>query len=595
MSTLSSRRRSLFSWLFLGLLFALCGILGALQYRWIGEVSVAAREHLQGSLQASLLRLSQDFNSEITSACSPLIPVGQVTDSADVERQLESRFRQWQSTARPTGLLRSVALAVPRQQSVDLLFLNLQTGALEPADWPPAWSDARRRIESMLRPRPPREEGPPGPPESGRGFYFADDDFAFEAPIFSAAPRVPGEPPSRRELAWMVFRIDPHFTRDVLLPELVRRHLGTGGESDYQVTVATRATPPVAIYESDPGQGRNISSAADASVFLFDAGFDQFRRGPQGMPSPGARGRGPGPGPAPDSGRWKLSVRHRAGSLEAVVARARRANLTVTGLVLLLLMAAIAAFVRFTRRAQRLAELQMEFVAGVSHELRTPLTVIHTAAYNLQGKLASQPQQVERYGALIQKESGRLKTLVEQILRFAGAEAGQAIAATAPLSVEAVIDATLESSKALLESSGCTVEKRVAADLPMVRGDAVALQHVLANLIGNAAKYGVRDGARWIGVSAAPAGSSALEIRVADHGPGIPHEEQGQIFDPFFRGARARNAQVHGTGLGLAISRKIVEAHGGTISLKSEPMQTTEFIVRLPMAPGEAAPGGAPR
>jgi signal transduction histidine kinase len=79
-------------------------------------------------------------------------------------------------------------------------------------------------------------------------------------------------------------------------------------------------------------------------------------------------------------------VRHRAGSLDAAVARARRRNLAVTAGVLLLMAASVSTLIRFTRRAQRLAELQMEFVAGVSHELRTPLTVIHTAAYNLRGK-----------------------------------------------------------------------------------------------------------------------------------------------------------------------------------------------------------------
>ncbi len=130
----------------------------------------------------------------------------------------------------------------------------------------------------------------------------------------------------------MVFQIDPQFVRDVLLPELVRRHLGTGGDSDYEVTVVTRSNPPEVLYESDRGETRNISSAADASVSLFDVGFDFFRRGPQGsgrrgpgrqaMASPDFRGRGP----APDSGRWEMIVRHRAGSLEAVVSRTRRAQ-----------------------------------------------------------------------------------------------------------------------------------------------------------------------------------------------------------------------------------------------------------------------------
>ena len=112
-----------------------------------------------------------------------------------------------------------------------------------------------------------------------------------------------------------------------------------------------------------------------------------------------------------------MFVRYRAGSLEAVVAQARWRNLAVTAGVLLLMMASVGALITYTRRAQRLADLQMDFVAGISHELRTPLTVIHTAAYNLRGKLAANPAQVERYGLLIQQESGRLKLLVEQVLR----------------------------------------------------------------------------------------------------------------------------------------------------------------------------------
>ncbi len=550
--------RRWFSWLVLCLLFALCGTLGVLQYRWIGEVSVAARERLHGSLQASLMRLSQDFDDEVRSASFGLMPVG----PGPLDKQVESRFRQWQASARHPGLLHAVALAVPAPDGVSVKYLDMQTGLF-----------------------------PPGPGRASRmepwpGSLLPGNDYAVRMPVFGGRGPRPDGP--ARDAAWIGIELDARVVREVLVPELLRRHLGAAGEADYQATVTTRSTPPVVLYESDPGQSHNISSAADASVSLLEAGMSFYRMGP---PPNGFRGPGSG-GPPPDRGAWKMSVRHRAGSLEAVVSRTRRANLTVTALVLVLMMATVAALVRYTRRAQRLAELQMNFVAGVSHELRTPLTVIHTAAYNLQGKLATQPHQVERYGALIQKESGRLNALVEQILRFAGIEAGNVIEAAGPVSVEELIDAAIEHARDPISSAGFIVEKRIAPGLPMVLGDRAALSHVLANLIGNAAKYGIREGAgeRWIGVKALAAGPGTVEIRVADRGPGIPRDEQGRIFDPFFRGARARDAQIRGTGLGLSISKKIVEAHGGTIAVESEPMQGSEFIVRLPAAAAELEP-----
>jgi signal transduction histidine kinase len=276
-----------------------------------------------------------------------------------------------------------------------------------------------------------------------------------------------------------------------------------------------------------------------------------------------------------------MFVRHRSGSLEAVVAQARWRNLAVTAGVLLLMVASVAALVRFTRRSQKLAELQMDFVAGVSHELRTPLAVIHTAAYNLRGAVAQNPSQVERYGVLIQQESGRLKETVEQVLQFAGAKAGWVIQKPEPLSVETVIEAVIGRSQ-------CAVEKRIEPGLPPILGDPVALQHALQNLLGNAAKYGMG----WIGVSASQArekGQATVEIRVADRGPGIPQDEQRHIFEPFFRGRRAVADQIHGAGLGLNLAKKIVEAHGGSIRVKSEPAKGTEFIVRIPAAPAGAS------
>jgi signal transduction histidine kinase len=390
----------------------------------------------------------------------------------------------------------------------------------------------------------------------------------------------------------VILELNLPYLREAMLPDLVQRDL-----TDYQVEILTSGPPASVIYQSDPEDAKQISGSADASVSTFMTQYDSRLSGPSGMRG-GGRGTGPGPSlgpPVPPPGRWEVFARHRSGSLETVVARLRWRNLAVTAGVLLLLLASVAALVRYTRRAQRLAQLQMDFVAGVSHELRTPLTVIHTAGYNLRGKMAHNPSQVERYGELIQQESGRLTDLVEQIMRFAGVESGRIIQEPEPLSIESVIQDTMESSKSVMEGAHCVVEQTIEAGLPLILGDPTALRHALQNLLTNAAKYATKE-SNWIGIFASKAtdrGRAMVEIRVADRGPGIPEDEQRHIFDPFFRGRRAVDDQVHGTGLGLNLVKKIVEAHGGTIRVKSEPMKGAEFIVRIPEA-AAGVTGGAP-
>jgi signal transduction histidine kinase len=266
------------------------------------------------------------------------------------------------------------------------------------------------------------------------------------------------------------------------------------------------------------------------------------------------------------------------------VARARWQNLAISAAILVLILATVAALVRFSRRAEQLAETQMNFVANVSHELRTPLTVIRTAAFNLRNELARKPEHVERYGKLIHDESAKLTNLVEQILRFASAGAGHVIRSREPIALETLLDETLCSSEVALHGPGLIVEKQLESDLPLVLADKLAMKHAFQNLVDNALKYGT-DKNRWIGISASAVydeNGPAVEVRVADHGSGIPQEEQDLIFDPFFRGQRALKDQVHGTGLGLNLVKKIVEAHGGTIRVNSQPSTGTEFVVRIP-------------
>lgn len=572
------------STLFVGALFVLCGILGFLQYRWIGEVSLAECQRLRTELQASLDRLSLDFNTELTTACRALVPAASGPNGKIAEQQILARYTEWTKTARHGRFFSQVAVATSNNDALRLRMLDADTGVFRTVEWPASWNAIRAELEARVSPEPLQDRRPPGPPPEDAGFLLS-------LPLFGPPP--PDAPPApfvRGRAEWLILQLNPEYVRDVLLPELLQRHLGVEGSAEYQVEVRAKTQARTLVFRSDASRAQPTSSTADASVSLFDPRYDRILRPrmPSGMRED--RPRPPEMPRRPDAGRWEMLVRHHAGSLDAVVARTRTRNLAVTGAVLLLMMASLAALLRFTSRAQRLAELQMDFVAGVSHELRTPLTVIHTAAYNLRGKVAANPSQVERYGDLIQRESRRLKELVEQVLRFAGANAGHVIEKTELLSVKAVIDESVESSRGFIESFGCIVEQTIEPGLPPILGDPMALKHAIENLLSNAVKYGAK-GSNWIGISASATRDKEqelVEIRVVDRGPGIPADEEAHIFDPFFRGRQARQDQIHGSGLGLNIVKKIIEAHGGNIQVNSKPMKGSELIVRIPAAPAGA-------
>jgi signal transduction histidine kinase len=281
----------------------------------------------------------------------------------------------------------------------------------------------------------------------------------------------------------------------------------------------------------------------------------------------------------------------RAGGLAQVVAASRERNLLVSFGILLLLGASIALLVAAARRSQRLARQQMEFVAGVTHELRTPLAVIRSAGENLADGLVSEEGQVRRYGALVRDEGRRLTEMVEQALEMAGADSGRE-APRGPVDLESLVADLLRGEGTELRASGFRVESAVPDDLPRVMGDAAALRRALRNLLDNALKYGGE--ARWIGLRAGVAGGIGrpeVWISVEDHGLGIDAEDLPHLFDPFYRGQRARSGSIHGSGLGLSLVRRIVEAHGGRLTVESDAGRGTRFTMSLPAL---REPGGAP-
>ena len=561
------QQRPWLAWASVTLLAILCAVLALLQYRWIGEITEAERGRLHDALQSRVAEVSHSFNEEISNSAYALVPSPEQLEKAGREAAYSSQYLRWKESHE--RVFQHVALAVPDGGGIRLLNLNLDTAQFSSIDWPSDWNAMRetlmQRVEGRVGPGPVLLRGP----------------VLFELPRFGRAE--PGR--GVREEEWLVLDLNLDYARDTLLPEVLQRNLGEAGKLVYDAEVVEKADPSSLIYSSIPGQKNAVAHQADASVSLLEIAPIVFRP-PGAAPGAESLSRIPLPG---DRGRWQLRVRHSAGSIETLVARTRRRNLAVSGAILILILATIASLLRFSRRAQQLAELQINFVAGVSHELRTPVTVIRTAAFNLRGTMASRPEQVQRYGALIEAEGEKLTALIEQVLRFSSTMAGHVIRSREPVGVEAILHDGLRYNHVNSGGVPIVVEKHIAAGLPLVLADELALQQALQNLVDNALKYGT-EGSNWIGVSASQTTGEhgqTVEIRIADHGPGIPEKEQEHIFDPFFRGRRAVQDQVHGSGLGLFLVKKIVEAHGGSIEVKSKPMNGTEFVVRIPAAPPE--------
>jgi signal transduction histidine kinase len=242
------------------------------------------------------------------------------------------------------------------------------------------------------------------------------------------------------------------------------------------------------------------------------------------------------------------------------------------------------------RAALQLASLQMDIVASVSHELRTPITAILSAGENFRDGLVQGEDSLKQHGSVITKQARQLKSLVDQVLVYASAMKDKPWHDVRLLDVHDLIDDALSKVSLQLREAGVIVDREIEVDLPPVEGDLSLLSQCLQNLITNAVKYSGQN--RWVGISADLAGmrigSNEVQISVHDHGVGIAAGDLAHVFEPFYRGRRAAEAQIRGTGLGLAIARRCAEAFGGRITVSSTDGVGSMFTLHLPSARGPA-------
>jgi two-component system, OmpR family, sensor histidine kinase KdpD len=233
---------------------------------------------------------------------------------------------------------------------------------------------------------------------------------------------------------------------------------------------------------------------------------------------------------------------------------------------------------------QETDRLRTALLNSVSHDLRTPLAAIKASASSLLDReVRWSDAERDEFLATINTETDRLTRLVHNLLDMSRIEAGALDPNLMESSVAELVGPVVRRARA---ASGQLVEVDVPEELAPVLADPVRLDQVLTNLLDNARRYA---GAGPVQVVARQAGGT-VELRVVDHGPGIPAPEQERVFDQFYRVGGGR--QPEGTGMGLAICRGIVQAHGGALRVETTPGGGASFVLTLPALPRRTPPEG---
>lgn len=229
-----------------------------------------------------------------------------------------------------------------------------------------------------------------------------------------------------------------------------------------------------------------------------------------------------------------------------------------------------------------------EFVSTLSHELRTPLTAIYGSLELLMEDFHLPPEQFE-YLRLIRHSAEHVHRLIEDILDFSKLEAGKLELDLETVDLQLLMEGVFELVTPMLREKHLEFSQH-CEELPMILADSIRLRQILLNLLSNAIKFTPEGGHLEVRTERTEAFDKQgkkrpmLAIEVIDDGIGIAPEHQAEIFERF-RQVKNRRSSQRGTGLGLPISRFLVELHGGSIDVKSQPGEGSTFRFTIPLAP----------
>ena len=584
-------------------LLVLLGVLGTLQYRWLGEVSNAERERLRTTLRTRATDFSRDFDREITRAYMAFRANPDLF-GGDPAKVLADAYARAQADSAIGGIIEGVYfLDFDASGSATVSRLDASTRTLTTVEWPPEFEMWRRRTVNAYMPGGDLPQLFPGD--------------AIDATVPALYVTLP---PVRRlvsgghvaivhdndgRIRAAILKLDRDRVERQLITALTARHFGADVTSEYFVSIVTRDATPHVVFVSSPDAGLTAANA-DVATGLFDLRMEELQTFTANALPPAAAGRAApemkdrvavtivrraGNGTAARvlmaggdaQGAWQLLVRGKAGSLESLVVRSRRRNLAIGLGILALLAASLVFVIGSAQRQHRLAIQQMEFVAAVSHELRTPLAVIRSAGENLADGVVADAEQVRTYGSLIRTEGRRLSDMVERVMEFAGMTAAAPLRTHDHVDVARLVDEAIDGVEPDARERGVAVTVRADSGLPAIVGDREALRSAIQNVVANAVKY---SPARSLVDVQADRDGSRVRVVVSDRGIGIDAADLPHIFKPFFRGRRAIDAQIRGTGVGLSVVRHVVDAHQGEVSIESRTGEGTRVVLFFPASVG---------
>ena len=233
-------------------------------------------------------------------------------------------------------------------------------------------------------------------------------------------------------------------------------------------------------------------------------------------------------------------------------------------------------------KLQELDRLKSAFVSIVSHELRTPMTSIKGYIENmLDGLTGGLTERQAYYLGRVKFNVERLTRMINDLLDLSRIEAGRVELARVPLPISELIPEIVESLQPVAQAKSISIQHRHQGAPVEISGDRDKLHQILTNLIQNAVKFTPSGG--QISIETKPVAGGLVQFCVADTGCGISPDEQGRIFERFYRGETIQVDQ-RGAGLGLPITKSLVELHGGSIWVESVLGQGSRFYFTIPIA-----------